>query len=56
MKLLRFGPLGHEKPGILDQDGNIRDASAHVADWAGDALTDEELGRIRQLRSWPVCQ
>ena len=58
MKLLRFGPLGQEKPGILDQDGNIRDASAVVADWAGDALTDQELARIRQLdlASLPIVE
>lgn len=33
MKLLRFGPTGREKPGILDAEGNIRDASACVADY-----------------------
>ena len=27
MKLLRFGPLGQEKPGLLDPEGNIRDLS-----------------------------
>ena len=30
MKLLRYGPAGQEKPGILDKDGNIRDLSAVV--------------------------
>ncbi len=29
MKLLRYGPPGHEKPGLLDNDGNIRDISRH---------------------------
>ena len=30
MKLLRYGPKGQEKPGILDKDGNIRDLSGIV--------------------------
>ncbi|SMH45136.1 fumarylacetoacetate hydrolase family protein [Mesorhizobium australicum] len=34
MKLLRFGDLGLEKPGILDKDGVIRDASSVVADYS----------------------
>lgn len=32
MKLLRYGPKGHEKPGMLDDGGVIRDLSGHVAD------------------------
>ena len=32
MKLLRFGPPGAEKPGLLDADGAVRDASGAVAD------------------------
>ena len=35
MKLLRYGPRGAEKPGLLDPDGEIRDLSAVVADIAG---------------------
>ena len=38
MKLLRYGPIGHEKPGLLDASGQLRDLSAHVADIAGPAL------------------
>ena len=38
MKLLRFGPPGREKPGILDAEGRIRDLSKVVPDLAGDAL------------------
>lgn len=40
MKLLRFGPHGQERPGILDSDGNLRDLSAHVGDFAGPDLPD----------------
>ena len=39
MKLLRYGPRGQEKPGILDADGQIRDLSGVVGDLAGDVLT-----------------
>ena len=47
MKLLRFGPLGTEKPGLLDADGNIRDLSSVVGDIAGDALGDKALEKLR---------
>ena len=46
MKLLRHGPPGREKPGLLDGEGRIRDLSAHVDDIAGEALTPEGLARI----------
>jgi len=46
MRLLRFGPAGAEKPGLLDAGGTIRDLSGVVADIAGDALSDEGLARI----------
>lgn len=49
MKLLRYGPVGQEKPGLLDAQGRIRDLSAHVADIAGDALLPEGLARIAAL-------
>jgi len=49
MKLLRFGPVGQEKPGMLDADGNIRDLSAHVADINGDILSDAELEKLRAI-------
>ena len=49
MKLLRYGPAGAEKPGLVDGDGGVRDLSAHVADIAGDALSDASLDRLRAL-------
>lgn len=56
MKLLRYGPVGAEKPGILDADGRIRDASALVGDWGGSALSDAELNKIKtaDLSALPV--
>ncbi len=49
MKLLRYGPAGAEKPGLLDREGRIRDLSGHVDDIAGDVLTPEGLGRLRAI-------
>jgi ureidoglycolate lyase len=49
MKLLRYGPKGKEKPGILDAHGHIRDLSGHVGDIADEALTDSGLARLREL-------
>ncbi|AXI48521.1 2-hydroxyhepta-2,4-diene-1,7-dioate isomerase [Sulfitobacter sp. SK012] len=48
MKLLRFGPAGAEKPGILDVDGVIRDLSGVVPDISGGALSAEGLAAIAQ--------
>ncbi|WDD91188.1 ureidoglycolate lyase [Burkholderia sp. FERM BP-3421] len=49
MKLLRYGPVGQEKPGILDAQGALRDLSARVSDIAGEALTDAGLARLRAI-------
>lgn len=49
MKLLRYGALGAEKPGLLDQDGVIRDLSGVIDDIAGDALGDDSLARLGDL-------
>ncbi len=49
MKLLRYGPAGAEKPGLLDSDGNIRDLSGAVSDIAGDALLPASLDKLRGL-------
>ena len=48
MKLLRFGPPGREKPGILDAEGKIRDLSKVVPDLAGDALSPKGLAKIKK--------
>ena len=49
MKLLRYGPVGQEKPGLLDNDDNIRDLSAHVDDISGDVLLPKGLEKIAAL-------
>ena len=50
MKLVRFGPPGREKPGIVDASGGIRDLSNVVPDIAGDALTPDGLAKIRSQK------
>ncbi|RWD59791.1 MAG: FAA hydrolase family protein [Mesorhizobium sp.] len=49
MKLLRYGEVGSERPGLLDQDGTIRDLSAHVADIGGTALHPASLEMLSKL-------
>lgn len=49
MKLLRYGPQGQEKPAILDAEGQVRDLSGHVADFAGAAVSLEALDAIRKI-------
>ena len=49
MKLLRYGPLGDEKPGVLDAEGNIRDLSGIVADLTPAELAPDRVAALRAL-------
>jgi 2-keto-4-pentenoate hydratase/2-oxohepta-3-ene-1,7-dioic acid hydratase in catechol pathway len=49
MKLLRYGPTGQEKPGLLDASGAIRDLSTVVPDIAGSTLTPAGLAKLKSL-------
>ena len=49
MKLLRYGPAGQEKPGLLDSTGAIRDLSGVVPDIAGDLLLPDSLAKLKKL-------
>jgi ureidoglycolate lyase len=49
MKLLRYGPKGQEKPGMLDADGRIRSLAAVVPDIDGAAIGPEGLARLQGL-------
>jgi len=49
MKLLRYGPRGSEKPGLMHTDGTLRDLSAKVDDIGGDALSDAGLAVLAAL-------
>ena len=50
MKLVRYGEVGQEKPGILDEAGRIRDLSEHVGDIAGSTLTSTGLATVAELQ------
>jgi 2,4-diketo-3-deoxy-L-fuconate hydrolase len=54
MKLLRYGPKGQEKPGLLDKDGQIRDLSSVVKDIDGKALADLSAIKAAKIDSLPV--
>ena len=54
MKLLRYGPKGQEKPGLLDKDGQIRDLSGVVKDIDGKVLADLSAIRAAKVESLPV--
>lgn len=49
MKLVRFGAVGAEKPGLVDKSGAIRDLSGHVKDIGGDALSPASLAKLRAI-------
>jgi len=49
MKLLRYGPAGQEKPGILDAAGAVRDLSGVIPDITGDVLSPAALAKIAAL-------
>ena len=49
MKLVRYGPAGAEKPGLLDETGHLRDLSGHIADITGLTLGDASISKLRAL-------
>lgn len=49
MKLLRYGPRGHEKPGLLDADGNIRDLSGLLDDITPKTLAPAALAVLKAI-------
>ncbi len=49
MKLLRYGPPGQEKPGLLDAEGGLRDLSGVIGDIGGEALLPGSLARLAAL-------
>tara|TARA_B100001248_G_scaffold260904_1_gene250461 strand:+ start:814 stop:1656 length:843 start_codon:yes stop_codon:yes gene_type:complete len=49
MKLLRVGQKGNEKPGVLGQDGKIRDLSSHIVDLIPDHLNFETISKLKNL-------
>jgi len=49
MKLLRYGPAGHEQPGVLDNEGRVRCLRGVVDDVAGSVLSRTSIERLRKL-------
>jgi 2-keto-4-pentenoate hydratase/2-oxohepta-3-ene-1,7-dioic acid hydratase in catechol pathway len=49
MKLLRYGPKGKEKPGMLDADGRIRNLARKIADIGPETMTPAALAKLRKL-------
>lgn len=49
MKLIRYGAVGQERPGLIDAQGRMRDLSAHVPDIAGAALSPQSLARLAAI-------
>ncbi len=51
MKLVRYGPKGREKPGLIDADGKLRDLSKKIGDIDGAALAPGSLIKLRKLNA-----
>jgi len=49
MKLVRYGAIGQEKPGLIDKSGQLRDLSAHVKDLDGGAYAPSSLAKLAAL-------
>ena len=50
MKLARYGRIGKEKPGLIDNDGRLRDLSSVIPDIGPDQLSDKVLARLAKLK------
>ena len=49
MKLVRYGPAGREKPGVIDAEGKLRDLSKKVKDIDGEALAPAAIAKLKKL-------
>lgn len=56
MKLIRFGPKGQERAGVVDAQGVMRDVSSVVEDWTGDTLSDDLIQHVgsQVIEEFPV--
>ena len=50
MKLVRYGRPGHEKPGMIDAEGKLRDLSAIIDDISPAALSDKALAKLAKVK------
>ena len=51
MKLVRYGKVGKEKPGLIDAEGRLRDLSGVIADIGPEQLSDKVLAKLRKLKA-----
>jgi 2-keto-4-pentenoate hydratase/2-oxohepta-3-ene-1,7-dioic acid hydratase in catechol pathway len=51
MKLVRHGPRGHEKPGLIDSQGKLRDLSHLVPGIEGESLSPASLARLAKVEA-----
>jgi 2,4-didehydro-3-deoxy-L-rhamnonate hydrolase len=49
MKLVRYGAIGQEKPGLIDKSGQLRDLSAHIRDFDGEAYSPASLKKLAAI-------
>jgi hypothetical protein len=49
VKLVRYGPPGRERPGIVDAAGVARDLSGHITDIDVDTFAPDTLDRLARL-------
>src|SRR6266699_6709463 len=49
MKLVRYGAIGQEKPGLIDKSGQLRDLSSHVKDLNGEGYSSASLKKLAAL-------
>ena len=54
MKLFRYGPRGHERPGLIDHEGVMRDLSAQIGDICAADLVPSRLDRLRSVETWTL--
>ena len=55
MKLLRYGPSGAERPGMIDAQGNLRDLTGHIDDVTGAVLSAMSLAELIKVDP-PACR
>ena len=57
MKLVRFAGQGQERPGVIDQQGRVRDVSSRVSDWTGETLNPTWLAELSaiDIASFPIA-
>jgi 2-keto-4-pentenoate hydratase/2-oxohepta-3-ene-1,7-dioic acid hydratase in catechol pathway len=57
LKIVRFGPKGEEKPGVIDDEGNIRDISTYIDDWSYKTLNKEILDEVSRsdISTYPLA-